>query len=170
MNATCTGRAVRRAQTLRAPTPAAVWRVTCCSLTTDPAKPKMVRHTHTHTRRRQGCSGNSSHKGHKRLELICFSVGNCSLQHNHIFMVRHPRVFTGLFTTKRCVTGVRGSKGTTPLHVFSLQGPVAHLSSVKTCFIDSLGLTFNRHSLLTWVFICCDSHYPHFCLLMEICT
>lgn len=90
MNATCTGRAVRRAQTLRAPTPAAVWRVTCCSLTTDPAKPKMVRHTHTHTRRRQGCSGNSSHKGHKRLELICFSVGNCSLQHNHIFMVRHP--------------------------------------------------------------------------------
>ena len=37
------GPAVRHAQTLRAPTPAAVWRVTYCSQTTAPAKPKMVR-------------------------------------------------------------------------------------------------------------------------------
>lgn len=38
----CTGLAARRARTLRALTPAAVWRVTCCSQTTAPARPKMV--------------------------------------------------------------------------------------------------------------------------------
>lgn len=53
MSAMCTGRAVRRARTRRAPTPAAVWRATCCSQTTALVKPKMVRthtltHTHTH--------------------------------------------------------------------------------------------------------------------------
>lgn len=39
----CTGLAARRAPTLRAPTSAAVWRLTCCNQTTAPAKPKMVR-------------------------------------------------------------------------------------------------------------------------------
>lgn len=38
----CTGLAARRARTPRALTPVAVWRVTCCSQTTAPAKPKMV--------------------------------------------------------------------------------------------------------------------------------
>lgn len=66
MSAMCMGRAVRRAQTLRAPTPAAVWRATCCSQTTAPAKPKMVR-THTQTQ---------SAVQTLNAELICFSVGN----------------------------------------------------------------------------------------------
>lgn len=35
--------AVRHAQTLKAATPAAVWRAISCSQTTAPAKPKMVR-------------------------------------------------------------------------------------------------------------------------------
>lgn len=35
--------AVRHVKTRRAPTCAAVWRATCCSQTTAPAKPKMVR-------------------------------------------------------------------------------------------------------------------------------
>lgn len=43
MSAMCMGLAARRALTLRALTPAAVWRVTFRSQTTAPAKPKMVR-------------------------------------------------------------------------------------------------------------------------------
>lgn len=69
------GRAVRRAQTLRAPTPAAVWRATCCSQTTAPAKPKMVR-THTQTQSAVQTLNAVHATPKKRLELICFSVGN----------------------------------------------------------------------------------------------
>lgn len=43
MSVVCMELAVRHAQTLKAATPAAVWRAISCSQTTAPAKPKMVR-------------------------------------------------------------------------------------------------------------------------------
>lgn len=67
-SAMCTAPAVRRAPIQRAPTSAVVWRATCCSRTTAPAKQRMVR---SHTRR---------NNLYKILQLILY-IKNRTFQH-----------------------------------------------------------------------------------------